>query len=69
MIYLVLIGAFFSGWYLRELLTVLKRIETRIALIGKSDKPKTPQTNFGDVMTRAEVIAMMEAERVEAMNQ
>lgn len=71
MIYLLVVLAFFIGYYLRELMSVLKRIEARLRILNnKSDKKddKPPAATFVGEMTRAEIVAMIEEERVEAMN-
>lgn len=67
MIYLTLILAFFTGWYLRELLSTLQRLEARIGILRAPEKQKT-QTSFAEPMTRAEVIGLMEQERIDAIN-
>lgn len=66
-----LILGLLTGFYSRELLSVLKRIESRMWLLNKSnEKPKpTSSAAFAEPMTNAEVIAMIEQEKVDALNQ
>lgn len=71
MIYILLVLAFFIGYYLREIMGVLRRIEARLGLLNLTQakqEPKATPASFVEPMTKAEMIAMMEEERVEAMN-
>lgn len=70
MLYLTLLGAFWLGYYLREVLDSLKRLIRSVeALRSAEEKPPRQPTTFAEPMTKAEVIALMEQERVEAMNE
>ncbi len=70
MIYLTLILAVWVGYYLREVLDTLKTLVERVEAIRSPEKAKPQQpASFGDVMTKAEVVAMIEQERIEAMNE
>lgn len=64
--------AFFAGFYLRELLEVIKRIETRLQYLklgqDKATEPKARAT-FAEPMSRAEIAAMIEEERINVLNQ
>lgn len=68
---LTLIFGLVVGFYSRLVLDTLKRIESRLWLLNKSsEKPKpTSSATFAEPMSRAEVIAMLEQERVDVINQ
>lgn len=69
MIYLLLIVSFFAGYYLREVLSYLKAIYTRLSTF-KPDKPNSSgvRDNFVEPMTRGEVMQMIDEERIEMLN-
>lgn len=71
MIYLTLVLAFMLGFWMREVLVSLKRIIAVLERLRLSEKkkPQQQQTSFAEPMTRAEVVALIEQERVDALNQ
>ncbi len=70
---LIAIASVLIGFYAREILVALKSIlavtERLRASQNETKTQSTPTNNFVEPMTRAEVVALMEQERVEAMNQ
>lgn len=70
MILLGLILGLLGGFYTKAIFVVLKRIEARLALLNnpKETKPDS-SASFAEPYTRAEAIAQMEQERVEALNE
>lgn len=65
----VAIGAFFTGYYLREILNYMRAIYTRLSSF-KPDKPNTTEVrdSFVEPMTRGEVMQMLEEDRIRELN-
>lgn len=70
MFYLLAIASFFIGYYLREVLDYLKAIYTRLGKFQQSSNPNTTEVkdNFVEPMTRAEMMQMLEKERIDMLN-
>ncbi len=66
---LTLIAGFVGGICYKVLLDSLKRIEARIAMLRKPEEHKPASGASFAEPTRAEAIALLEQERVEALNQ
>lgn len=73
MIYEILIGlvfvAFLTGYWLREVLDTMRRIVNGLdGLRTSQEKDKKPSTSFAEPMTRQEVIALLEQEKIDLLN-
>lgn len=73
MILEILIGlifiSFFLGFYLREVLDTLHNILERLESLKNGQKEEIkPAMGMAEPMTRQEVLALMEKERIELLN-
>ena len=69
MLVLGLILGLLVGFWAKELLVTLKHINTSLRDLRSSEAQKPQNTaSFAEPMTRAEAIALMEQERIEAIN-
>lgn len=69
MIYVLVVLAFFLGYYLREVLDTIKKAVSQLeTLRGAEASKKPPSTDFAEPMTRAEVIGMLEEEKIKLLN-
>lgn len=69
MIYLLIVLSFFVGYYLRDIKDRLLRLTQKIeGLKTAKDKPKTASMGFGEPMTRAELAALAEDEKIRLLN-
>lgn len=63
--------AFFVGFYLREVLDIIRKIEQylrNLRLAQSTTPPPPPRANFAEPMNRVELAAELERERIEALN-
>lgn len=67
----VLIGlvfvSFFVGFYMREVLDTLRRLINSLDGLKTSQTDKKP-TSFAEPMSRQEVIALLEEEKISVLN-
>ena len=69
MIYLLIVLAFFLGYYLREIRNYLIAILDKVSDMKLTqDKPKTPEMGFAEPLTRAELAALNEDEKIRLLN-
>lgn len=69
MIYLTTIATLFLGFYLREVLDTLKRLLVAVeALRGSQEPKKAEPASFSEPMTRAEMVAQLEDEKIRLLN-
>lgn len=69
MIYALLVIAFFVGYYLQQIRSLLIKVLAKInELKIAQDKAKPPTTGFAEEMTRAEMLAELEADKIRMLN-
>ncbi len=70
MIYITLVGAFFVGYYLRDIRDKLLQLLARVGELKLAqDKSKPPSTGFAEPLTRAELAASLEDEKIRLLNE
>lgn len=64
-----IILTFFLGYYLREVLDALKRMVEHLERLKDPEAAEKPtRSSFAEPMTRVEVAAMLEKERIDLLN-
>lgn len=70
MIYLLLILAFFLGWYFREVLILLKSLQTRLnELKMPQKKEEKPKASFAEPLDPLQFAAAEEQRRIAKLNE
>lgn len=72
MIYLLTILAFFLGWWSREVLILLKSLQTRLNELKmpvKKDSEDKPKASFAEPLDPLEFAAAEEQRRIAKLNQ
>lgn len=60
--------SFFLGFYLREVLNILRKLTDKIDLLRTQEKGKPKEASFAEPMSRQEVINLIEQEKIDALN-
>ncbi len=69
MIYFLLVLAFLVGYHLRDIKEKLVWLAAKVLELKEAQtKAKTPETNFAEPMSRAELAGMAEQERIKLLN-
>ena len=67
--FLCLVLGLLFGYFARELLSTLKRFENVLRGLNKAQaENQPPETTFAEPLTRAEMAAMLESERIALLN-